>query len=303
MTDFTKGVMTVSKVMQFIKRNSLGWFLILPVLLCLILIKWYPIVDGVKNSFFASRGYEMTEFVGFDNYIDVFSDTLFLKTLLNTIKYVLFSLVIGVVPPILIAFLLNEVKFINKFFRVATYLPYLAPTVAIALIFQQIYLPTESGLLNMILGWFHIEPSSLLQDTKLVIPLLIIMQTWQGAPGSAVVYLAKMQEVRTDLYEAALIDGAGLWKRFWTVTWPTISSTVLLLVTRQIIGVFQVMEQPLLMTGGGPDNASMSLNLTAYNYAFVYMNVSRALALGVVMFLILAVFTVFYFRIEKKIKG
>ena len=108
----------MSKVMQFIKKNSLGWFLILPVLLCLILIKWYPIVEGVTKSFYASRGYEMTEFVGLDNYIDVFSDTLFMKTLFNTVKYVLFSLVIGVIPPILIAFLLNEVKFINKF-RVA----------------------------------------------------------------------------------------------------------------------------------------------------------------------------------------
>lgn len=292
----------MNKITKILKKNVAGWILILPVVLALILFKWSPIVEGFIKSFFSTKGYETLGFVGLENYKDILTDTLFIKTLLNTVKYVLWSLVIGVAPPIIMAFLLNEVKFINKFFRAVTYLPALAPSVAIALIWTQLYNPASYGMLNSILTFCKLPAQEWLQNPKIAIPLLIVMSTWSGAPGTAVIYLAKMQEVRTDLYEAAFIDGASIWHRFRAVMWPHISSTVLLIVARQIIGVFQIMEQPLLMTGGGPDNATMTLSLTAYNYAFTYMRVSHSLALGACMFIILATFTVVYFKLEKKTK-
>lgn len=293
--------------MKFKKKAKLldnlsGWGLLLPVLVCLIIVKWHPIISGIVRSFYATRGYETTEFVGLKNYINVITDTLFVKTFFNTIKYVLWSLIIGFVPPLLLGVLLNEVRHFKRGFRVLTYLAGLVPSVAVTLIWGYIYNPGETGFLNMLLSFAGIPPQGWLQNATLSIPLMIVMMTWSGTPSSAIIYLAALKGVPNELYEAAIIDGSGIWKRFWNVTFPSIAGTALLLVTRQVINVFQIMEQPLMLTGGGPDNATMSLNLTSYNYAFTYMQVSRSLALSTCTFLFLIILTVLYFKMEKKIK-
>lgn len=275
----------------------------LPVLLCLIIVKWSPIISGIWRSFFETRGYETTSFVGLQNYKDVLTDTLFLTTLKNSVMYVVWSLLIGFIPPLLVAVLLNEVRFFKRGFRVITYIPVLAPMVVTALIFSYMYMPGENGFLNMILAAVGIPPLDWLQNAKMTIPLIVVAMTFAGTPGSTVIYLAALQNVSNDQYEAAIIDGASIWKRFRSVTIPAISSTMLLLTARQIIGVFQVMQEPLIMTGGGPNNASTTINLTSYNYAFTYMKVSRSLALGTCAFLFLMIFTVVYFRFEKRLKG
>ena len=154
----------------------------------------------------------------------------------------------------------------------------------------------------MILATFGVTPMEWLQNPSMTIPLIIVAMTFAGTPGTVVIYLAALQNVPHELYEASIIDGATIWQRFRKITFPSISSTILLMTAKQIIGVFQVMEQPLMMTGGGPDNASMTINLTSYNYAFTYMKVSRALALGTCAFLFLMIISIIYFKLEKKIK-
>ena len=285
------------------KDTAYGWLLLLPVVLCIVLVKWQPIVNGIIRSLYATQGYETTEFVGLQNYRDVLSDTMFMSTIKNTFMYVFWSLVIGFIPPLLIATLLNEVRFFKRGFRVITYIPYLAPMVVTSLIFTNLYMPGENGFLNMLLSTFGIAPSQWLLDPSMTIPLIVVAMTFAGTPGSVVVYLAALQNVPNELYEASIIDGATIWQRFRKITVPSISSTMLLLTARQIIGVFQVMEQPLMMTAGGPNNASMSINLTAYNYAFTYMKVSRSLALGTCAFVFLIILSVIYFKLKKKVEG
>lgn len=284
------------------KDTAYGWLLLLPVVLCIVLVKWHPIITGIVRSFYSTTGYEVNEFVGWENYKNVLSDTLFLSTLKNTVMYVFWSLIIGFIPPLLIAVLLNEVRFFKRGFRVITYIPCLAPMVVTSLIFTHLYMPGESGFLNMLMSVVGIPPSEWLQDPSMTIPLIIVAMTFSGTPTSVVVYLAALQNVPNELYEASIIDGATIWQRFRKVTLPTIYSTMLLLTVRQIIGVFQVMEQPLMMTGGGPNNASMSINLTAYNYAFTYMKVSRSLALGTCAFIFLIILSIIYFKIKKKVE-
>lgn len=286
----------------YMKDDMCGWLMLFPVILCMALVKWYPIIAGIFRSFFATRGYEITEFVGLQNYIDVLSDTLFITTLKNTVMYVIWSLIIGFIPPILVAVLLNEIRFFKKGFRVITYIPYLAPMVVTSLIFTYLYMPGENGFLNMILAFVGIPPQEWLQNPSMTIPLIIVAMTFTGMPGSAVVYLAALQNVPNELYEASIIDGAPIWQRFCKITLPSISTTMLLLTARQVIGVFQVMQEPLIMTGGGPQNASMSINLAAYNYAFTYMKVSRSLALGTCAFIFLMILSVIYFRLKKRLE-
>ncbi|MEG2583893.1 MAG: sugar ABC transporter permease, partial [Oscillospiraceae bacterium] len=145
--------------------------------------------------------------------------------------------------------------------------------------------------------------SQWLQDKNLTIPLIITSMTWRGCGATMIMYLATLQGVNQELYEAATIDGAGFFVKLRYITFPYISPIMALLLVRQIIGVFQVMVEPMTMTGGGPNNASVSLGLQGYNYAFVYFQPERALALGVITFVILMGVTAYYFKINKKLEG
>ena len=125
--------------------------------------------------------------------------------------------------------------------------------------------------------------------------------TWHATGATTIYYFAALQGVNRELYEAAVIDGAGFFRRLRTVAFPHISKISLLFLVRQIIGVFSIMEQPLQMTDGGPNNASMSLGLQSYKYAFVQNKPQLAMALSVIMFLILCIATIFYFKMDKKL--
>ena len=172
---------------------------------------------------------------------------------------------------------------------------------AVYLLWSFVYNDGSSGLLNSILYYFGIGPLNYLSNSKAVIPLIIIMMSWHGFGGTLIMYLATLQGVDQSLYEAARLDGAGFWQRIWHVTMPHSWGIILLLAVRQIISVFSVTEQPMVMTGGGPNGASMTMGLTNYYYAFKYGAMDKALAVGVISFLILIVLTIVYFALDKKI--
>lgn len=284
-----------------IKKNLSGWILLLPFLACITYTLWAPTVQGIIWSFFDMQGYTPMGFAGLKNYRIVMSDTGFLRTLLNTLLYVIWSLVIGYWVPFVLAVMLNEVIRGKGFFRFAMYLPNMAPGIAVSMLWYYMYYPNGSGLLNMLLGLVGIEPQIWLQNAKMTIPLILISSTWKSMGGTLLLYLAALQGVNRELYEAALVDGAGIWKRIVHVMLPQVSGILLLNLVRQILSVFQIMEEPLAMTGGGPNNASMSMGLLAYRYAFQNFKIGNALAVNVIMFVLLIILTLFYFKLEKKV--
>lgn len=280
-----------------------AWMLILPAIFCVYFLVVRPQIMGFYWSFFNMHGYRVEEFVGFENYRRVISDTMFLKTLINTCKYVIFSLLIGYIYPIILAIMLNEMVHVRNALRVMIYLPSILPAVAGIALWYMIYYPDQSGLLNMVLGWFGAEPYGWLQDSKNTILYIVISMTWQGAGGTVIYYFSALQGVNRELYEAAMMDGAGFFRRIRIVTLPHIAGISLLFLVRQIINVFSVMEQPLQMTGGGPNGASTTLGLQVYKYGFESIKPQFAMALGVIMFFILMTVTVFYFYLNKKIES
>ncbi|MEG1441977.1 MAG: sugar ABC transporter permease, partial [Oscillospiraceae bacterium] len=217
--------------------------------------------------------------------------------------YVFWSLVLGFLPPVILAIMLNETVHFKGFFKFSIYFPALVPTIAVALIWYFIYQPGEGGLLNMLLGKFGIPPNTWLQNSKQTIPLIVASMTWKGFGATTVMYYAALQGVNQELYEAAKIDGAGTLRRIWNIAISQIYPIMMLFLVKQVIGIFQVMIEPMTMTGGGPNNASMSLALQGYNYAFQYFQPQKALALGVVTFLFLLVLTVLYFKVDKKLES
>ena len=292
-----KGKLTI------VKNESMMWLLLLPTVFAIILCQWNPVVRGVFTSFFRTKGFSTVEFVGLSNYKNVLHDTMFLKTLINTFSYVIWSLIIGILPPLALAIAINETVHFKEGFKILLYLPAVAPGLAVSIIWMNMYSPASGGMLNSILQMFNLPTSQWLLNEKLVIPLIIISMTWKGYGTTMLLYLSSLQSLSQDLYEAAIIDGAGLWKRITKITIPHMAPTLLLMIVNQIIGVFQVFDQPLVMTGGGPNDASLTLGLTSYKMAFSYMQVDRSMALGTVSFFILLVATIFYFKMQKKLEA
>ena len=284
-----------------ISRNISGWLLILPSLFLFVLIVWRPIVIGISYSFFSLQGFTPMEFVGLKNFRDVLTDTNFIQTLKNTVMYVFWSLAIGFPLPFICAILLNEMVHMQGYFKITTYLPVIIPSIATCLIWKMVYMDGEGGLLNMLRYYLGLAPANWLSNKSLAIPLIIIAMSWNGFGGTLIMYLATLQGINQELYEAARLDGAGFFGRIIHVLFPHMRGLLLLMLVRQIIGVFNVTEQPLTMTGGGPNGASMSLGLTNYYYAFKYGQYDKSLALGVITFLMLLVLTFIYFGLDKRV--
>ena len=287
-----------------LRHNLNAWILMLPMVVILYLFVWRPTVMGGIWSFFNMKAYTVGNFCGFDNYVKVLSHTQFLPMLWNTIQYVFWSLIIGFLPPLFIAIMINEIVHFKNGFRVLIYIPAVIPGIAAMLMWYFMYYPDQTGLLNMILGKLGIAPYQWLNDPDFTIIGIVIYMTWKGFAGTMLLYFASLQGVSVELYEAALVDGAGPFKRLWYVTKPAMEGLLLLNLVRQIISVFQVMEQPLAMTGGGPNGASTSLSYQLYQYGFNSggKGTGQAMALGVIIFLILIVFTIFYFWLNRKVE-
>lgn len=288
-------------LVKFLKKNIIGWILILPALLCMYFFILRPMIVGTYFSFFDMKGYTATKFVGLENYRRIINDSSFLRNLLNTCMYVLWSIVIGFFIPIIFSLMLNEMVHARATLRFLIYLPAVLPAAAVSLLWYFIYHPSSGGLLNMFFSLFGREPSVWLQESENTIKYIIISMTWSGAGATVLYYYATLQGINRELYEAAVIDGAGFFRRIATVAIPNIAGIVLLFFVKQIIGVFSVMEQPMMMTDGGPNGASMTLGLQIYRYAFVYYKPQFAMALGCILFLILVVLTGFYYVLDKKI--
>lgn len=290
----------IGKLLGKLRRDIPGWLLIVPSLFLFVMLVWRPIIIGIVYSFFDLKGFEPTEFVGIKNYIDVLTDTNFLKTLWNTVQYVIWSC-LGFPIAFILAVMLNEMLHARQFIKISTYLPSIVPGIAVAMIWKMVYMDGDSGLLNMLLYYFGVEPMNWLSNKNLVIPLIVFSMVWKGCGGSMLMYLATLQGINQELYEAARLDGAGFFGRIRYVLIPYMKGTYLLLFVQQIIGVFNISEQPLTMTGGGPNGASLSLGLTNYFYAFKYGQYDKSLALGVITFLLLISITFLYHRLEKSI--
>lgn len=293
----------LSSIMASFQNQAFMWLLLLPTLSALILCHWNPIIRGMMTSLFSTKGFKLVEFVGLENFKNVLNDTMFLQTLINTFEYVIWSIVIGALPPLILAIAINEVVHFKEGFKIITYLPTIAPALAASLIWVNIFSPAPGGMANIVLNALGLPASQWLLNENLTIPLIVVSMTWKGYGATMLLYLSALQSLNQDLYEAAVIDGAGIWKRLFKITLPHLSPTILLMLINQVIGVFQIFDQPLVMTDGGPNNASLTLGLTSYKMAFSYMQVDRSMALGTVSFFILLIATLFYFKMQKKLEN
>ncbi|MDQ0091327.1 multiple sugar transport system permease protein [Paenibacillus anaericanus] len=282
-------------------RDWSSWILILPTLFAFFFFSWQPLVKGIVLSFFKTEGYKAVSFIGLQNYVDVIQNSAFQQTLLNSFMYVFWSLAIGFAVPIIVAVLINELRHGKSFFRFAIFFPCMVPGIAASMLWMFLFEPGKGGVLNILLDAVGLPVQQWLQNPKMTIMLVICTITWRNFGGTVLLYLASLQSINSDLYEAASLDGANVWRRFWNITLPQISGMIGLMLILQVSGVFQIFNEPLVMTEGGPTNASMTLMLQSYYYAFRSFQAGHSMALGVITFLILMVLTVVYFKMDKKL--
>jgi len=284
----------------FIRRDLAIWILAVPTLALFVIFNWQPLVENVVDSFYYLQGFNPVHFVGLANYRSVLSNSVFVQTLQNTFIYVMWSLIIGFPLPLLSAIVINEMRRAQGIMKFAVYLPAMVPSIVTALMWGLLYQPGGAGMLNRLLNVFGLAPSVWLENSHLTILLIIVATTWGGFGTTTLLYLASLQGVNPELYDAASIDGAGIWKKLQNITIPQIMPIVIILLILQIIGVFQILIQPLAMTSGGPNNASMSMLLLSYYYAFKFFIPADSMAIGVITFVILIGFSFLYFRLQRR---
>jgi len=282
------------------RRNLSGYLFLLPALLIFVLFVWYPIVKGLLMSFQSVDLINPTAWVGWANYREVLADPLFGIAWRNTFAFTGYALLFGYAIPIILALLINEMRHGKGFFRLAFYLPVMLPPIVTVFLWRWIYDP-DSGLLNALLSLVHLPQGLWLETPATALPALVVISTWSFAGSTMLIYLAALQGVPASLYEASEIDGANVWQRLWHVTLPTIRPIMLLMLILQIIATMQVFTEPFTITRGGPQNATMSVLLLIYNYAFQNADFGGASAIGVMLFLVLAVFALIYMRMTSRL--
>lgn len=237
------------------------------------------------------------EMVGFDNFITIFQTSDFYKSLAATFIWICF-LPIGIILALFLANILNQNIKLKTLFRTIIYLPVIVPAVVYNLLWLWLFNP-DYGMLNMILGSFGIEKVSWLLSDKTVMISLIIMSLWQVG-GNVIIFLAALQGVPVDIQEAAEMDGANGWTKYFHITLPMISPILLFQLVMGIIGGLQVFTPAQLMTAGGPNGRTLFFVYYIYREAFVKYNMGYASALSWVLFAIILVLVLIVFKVSRK---
>lgn len=279
------------------KRYMWGYLFLLPAILCFTLFLWLPIGKGVLNSFYSIDFVKGNHFVGLENYKTVFGDSDVLISVKNTVYYMGLGLAIGFWVPILIAIGISEMRRFQGFARVAAYLPYVVPFVVLYGVWRWLYDPI--GPINAVLKGIGIGQINFMVDRTWSMISIVIMETWQSFGSAMLIYLAAVLSVPRDWYEAAEIDGAGVWQRIRYITLPAIRNQILLLFMLQLIATSQGFQTQYAMLDGGPNNATLTYALLIVRYAFVRLDYGVASALGVLMFLALSVLAILQYRINR----
>ncbi len=289
---------------QKIRTNIFAWLIMALPLLLFVFFVWYPISFNVVLSFFNNEKFET--FVGFNNYIAIFQDQDFLDALRNTFLYIFWSLIIGFLVPLILGFILSEAFHAKGFFRIAIYLPCMISGMAVVFLFKSMFGDNSWDVINVILiRWFGMKDGvEWTKDYHILIPVIVFAMTWRGAGGTALIYLSNFQQIDDAIYEAARIDGASPTQRFTKLTIPMMKTTIFMLLILQVIAVFQVFYEPMVIAGVDNNNA-ISLMLLSYSFAFVKkdsferLQYSKSAATSVVLALIILAFTLLYFGLTR----
>jgi multiple sugar transport system permease protein len=275
------------------------YLFIMPWLVGFVLLSAGPILISLALSFGKWDILGSPTWVGTANWSYLFtSDKTFYRALLNTAYYTFPHVILMIIAALLVALLLDRDAFGIGFFRTSFYLPSVLAGPAIAMLWMVVFHP-DVGLVNRALWLVGIQGPGWFFDEKWAMPTLIIVSIWPIG-SSMIIFLAGLRNIPEHLYEAAMIDGANGWQRFWKVTLPLLSSVIFYLLIRGVIGSFQVFTLSYIMTAGGPNNATLTYILYLYRVGWQYLRMGQASAMAWVLFVIIMLLTLAQFQLGKR---
>lgn len=286
-------------------RGMIPWLMLLPALISIALWSYYPLFRGLGMAFQDFQIGGRAPFVGLDNFISIFLDPNFYHYLWTTGRFVLWSLALAFFTPILLALFLSEVPRLKVFFRTLFFLPQMTSGLVVMLMWKEMFIGTSGGTINRVLsflfGWAGFTPVDWLGNPATVMACVIIPGVWAGAGAASLIYLAALKSVPDELYEAAGIDGAGILRKVWHITLPTIMPLVLINFVGAFIGTFQGMGSIFLLTFGGPGKETMVMGMAIWQEAYVNLRFSMATAYAWILGSILIGFTYLQLRLLRRV--
>ncbi len=284
-----RGIKKILIVSAFLMPNLLGFLFFIGV----------PIVASLGISFTKWDLLSKPEWVGFDNYIALMSDRDFWAALGHTFYFIGGYLPLVIIGALAIALILNQKIKGRTFFRAAYFVPVITSWVAVSLIWKWLFNPVY-GLVNYVLSWVGITGPAWLQDPSWAMPAVILTSAWKDLGFVMVIYLAGLQGISPSYYEAADIDGATPWQKFCHITLPLLSSTTFFVTVISLINSFQVFDQIMIMTEGGPAGSTSVIVEQIYNHAFRYFEMGYASAISWILFLIIFIVTIIQIWFQKR---
>ena len=279
------------KVVYRFRSSLTAYLMLLPAVILAFVFIMLPILY--------SLGYAFTDYyllrpnniniVYFQNFKDFFEELSTKGTLYNAIKNTI-TFVVGVVPlqiglALLLALFVNRAGIGSKIFKVCFFAPVVISLSVTAFLWEQILAPGPGGLLNSILGIFDVPPRDWLRDPKTAMPCIIVLSAWQGCGYQMLIFLSGLSNIRKDLYEAAALDGANWWRKFWLVTWVGLRSTFVYILITVFIGACRILTQPMLMTGYMDHTVTLSYYMYNKGYTERWVGYSSAVALLMTIFI------------------
>jgi ABC-type sugar transport system permease subunit len=281
------------------RRAAVGYVLIAPVVIAAVVFMYGPMFMSGYWSFTDFHGLGVAHWVGLANYKDVLTDDLFRKALLNTSLLVLLGQGSGPIFGLASAILLNRSMRLRALFRAAYFLPVMVSLVVAATIWK--ILLTDSGIVNQILEFLHLPTTSWLSNPTTALPAIVVTSVWQGFGFETVIFLAALQAIPRDLYDAAFVDGANAWERFRYVTLPALRPTIVFVYVIGIIGTFQVYDQVFVMSNGtgGPIDSTRTVVFDLVQ-RFQSLQLGQASAVAYILLVILATLSFLQLRLFER---
>lgn len=281
------------------RRLTIIAFLV-PALTILVLFVFWPMVSALRLSFTDASGFGVENFVGFDNYIEVFTDPGILRSMSNTVLYTVMFTPTAVIVALLLAMALNSPRLpFRGLFRAWLFLPFIV-SLAVAAFAWQYLLDPQVGLINYWLQTFGLQLGNVLQDPTLAMPTVVLVAVWKNFAFYMIVFLAGLQDIPSSLYEAAKMDGAGPLSRFKNVTLPLLNNTTGFVLIIATIAALQAFDQIYVLTGGGPYQSTQTVVMQIYKSGFKDLELGFASALSYVLLVATLILSLAQFAITAR---
>jgi ABC-type sugar transport system permease subunit len=287
---------TVSILSKIRQSDKNGYWFVLPYVLFFLAFVAYPLCFSIILVFHRWNIVTPMEWVGLKNFQRLVADPLFLKSITNTLTFLLIHIPLQILVALVFALLLNSKVRLRGFFRALFFLPVVVSGVAVTILWQQLY-SYDYGVLNGLLHAIGLPSIPWLIDPAWAMPSIAIMATWKNVGIYIVLFLVGLQNIPSELYEAASLDGATPSKQFRHITLPMLNPTVILIVVLSTIGGFSLFIEPYVLTGGGPMQSTLSGMLYIYNQAFYFNHMGYAATLGFVFALVILLVVIIQRRV------